>query len=148
LVYTSTPGGFSGKLCTFNKIVDVLNIGKQIEYWINTAKSDLDTAELLIRESRYIHGLFFCHLAIEKGFKAHVVKATGRIPPKSHNLIYLLDISKIEFTESNEDFLGILMKYQLEGRYPDYNPMIPAKEKVIEYMKKSKEILIWLERKL
>ena len=126
----------------------VINLGNQIEYWINTAKSDLDTAELLIRESRYIHGLFFCHLAIEKGLKAHVVKATGKIPPKSHNLIHLLDLSKIEFGESNEDFLGILMKYQLEGRYPDYNPVIPAKEKVFDYMNKTKEMLIWLERKL
>ena len=126
----------------------MINLGIQIEYWINTAKSDLDTAELLIRESRYIHGLFFCHLAIEKGLKAHVVKASGQIPPKSHNLIHLLDLSNIEFGESNEDFLGILMKYQLEGRYPDYNPVIPVKEKVLEYMNKSKEMLIWLERKL
>ncbi len=126
----------------------MLNIGKQIEYWIYTAKSDLDTAELLIRESRIIHGLFFCHLAIEKGLKAHVVKATGNIPPKSHNLIYLLDLSNIEFGESFEDFLGILMKYQLEGRYPDYNPVIPAKEKVLEYLNKTKEMLIWLERRL
>ncbi len=135
-------------MCIFNKIVGVLNIGKQIEYWINSAKSDLDTAELLIRESRYIHGLFFCHLSIEKELKAHVVKATGNIPPKSYNLIYLLDLSTLEIGESYEDFLGILMKYQLEGRYPDYNPVIPAKDKVLEYLSKTKEILIWLERKL
>ncbi len=128
--------------------MDVLDIGKQIEYWINTAKSDLDTAELLIRESRLIHGLFFCHLAIEKGLKAHVVKATGNIPPKSHNLIYLLDLSNIEFGERFENSLGILMKYQLEGRYPDYNPVIPAKDKVFEYLNKTKEMLIWIERKL
>jgi len=126
----------------------VLNIGKQIEYWINTAKSDLDTAELLIRESRYSHGLFFCHLTIEKGLKAHVVKTTDEIPPKSHNLIYLLELADIELDESDEDFLGILMKYQLEGRYPDYNPVIPTKEKVLEYLNLTKKMLIWLERKL
>ena len=126
----------------------MLNIGKQIEYWINTAKSDLDTAELLIRESRYSHGLFFCHLTIEKGLKAHVVKTTGEIPPNSHNLIYLLELADIELDESDEDFLGILMKYQLEGRYPDYNPVIPTKEKVLEYLNLTKKMLIWLERKL
>ena len=49
---------------------------KQIAYWIDTAKSDFDTADLLIRECRFLHGLFFCHLAIEKGTKAHVVKTT------------------------------------------------------------------------
>ncbi|MCK5136901.1 MAG: HEPN domain-containing protein [Bacteroidales bacterium] len=126
----------------------MINIGKQIEYWISTAKFDLDSAELLIRESRYSHGLFFCHLTIEKGLKAHVVKTTGEIPPKSHNLIYLLELADIELEESDEDFLGILMKYQLEGRYPDYNPVIPTKEKVLEYLNLTKKMLIWLERKL
>ena len=126
----------------------MINIGKQIEYWISTAKSDLDSAELLIRESKYSHGLFFCHLTIEKGLKAHVIKTTGEIPPKSHNLIYLLELADLELDESDEDFLGILMKYQLEGRYPDYNPVIPTKVKVQEYLNLTKKMLIWLERKL
>jgi len=126
----------------------VPNIGKQIEYWLNSAKSDLDTAELLIRESRYIHGLFFCHLAIEKALKAHVTKESSGIPPKTHNLVYLLDLTGLEFEEDFEDFLGILMKYQLEGRYPDHSPVIPAKERVYEYLNKTKEILTWIERKL
>lgn len=124
------------------------NIGKQIEYWINSAKSDLDTAELLIRETRYTHGLFFCHLAIEKVLKAHVVKTTGQVPPKTHNLIYLLDITNLEFEEKDEEFLGILMKYQLEGRYPDYNPVVPAAEKVSDYLNVTKKLLTWIERKL
>jgi HEPN domain-containing protein len=126
----------------------VSNTGKQIEYWISSAKSDLDTAELLIRESKFVHGLFFCHLAIEKVLKAHVIKDTGEIPPKTHNLVYLLDLTKIDFDEGYEDFLGILMKYQLEGRYPDYNPILPAKEKVFEYLNKTKKMLTWIERKL
>jgi len=126
----------------------VLNIEKQLEYWISSAKSDLEAAELLIRESRYIQGLFFCHLVIEKALKAHVVKVTGQIPPKTHNLIYLLELSDIDIGDNNEDLLGILMKYQLEGRYPDYNSVIPTKEKVSEYFNRTKELLTWIERKL
>ena len=91
----------------------MFDVGKQIEYWINSAKSDLDTAELLIRESRYTHGLFFCHLVIEKALKAHLTKETSEIPPKTHNLIYLLDLTSLEPEKDYEDFLGILMKFQL-----------------------------------
>lgn len=40
------------------------------------------------------------------------------------------------------------MKYQLEGRYPDYNPKIPSKENVLQYFEKTKEIFIWLKNKL
>ncbi len=57
-------------------------------------------------------------------------------------------VLNIEIEDSYEDFLGILMKYQLEGRYPDYNPVLPTKEKVIEYLNKTKEMLTWIERKL
>ncbi len=91
------PGLFFEKNSIFSKTVIVPNIGKQIEYWIISARSDLDTAKLLIRKARYVHGLFFCHLAIENALKAHVTKETGEIPPKTHNLIYLLDLSNLEF---------------------------------------------------
>lgn len=66
----------------------MLNIQKQIEYWISNAESDLETAKLLISNNKILHGLFFCHLVIEKALKAHVTKDTNEVPPKSHNLIY------------------------------------------------------------
>lgn len=67
----------------------MVDIKKQIEYWAKGAEDDLLTAELLIREKRILHGLFFCHLVIEKAVKAHLVKTSGEIAPRSHNLIYL-----------------------------------------------------------
>ena len=67
-----------------------MDIQKQIEYWIKTAEDDLVSAGLLIQNERYLHGLFFCHLCIEKSIKAHVVKETNQIPPKLHNLSFLL----------------------------------------------------------
>jgi HEPN domain-containing protein len=95
-----------------------------------------------------LHGLFFCHLVIEKAIKAHFVKRKNEIAPKSHNLIFLSEKAKIEFENENDIFLGILMKYQLQGRYPDYNPVIPDKKKVQNYFNKTKELLQWLKKKL
>ncbi len=40
------------------------------------------------------------------------------------------------------------MKYQLEGRYPDYSPLIPSKEKINDYLSKTKDLLLWLTQKL
>jgi len=98
---------------------------KQIEYWVQGADSDIDTAGILIEKKKYLHGLFFCHLAIEKIIRAHVIKTTNQIPPKSHNLFRLLEITGVEITDENAEFLGILMKYQLEGRYPFYMVVMP-----------------------
>ena len=100
----------------------MIDLNKQIQYWTEGAEEDLLTAELLIREKRFLHGLFFCHLVIEKAIKAHVVKASKDFAPRSHNLIYLSEKANLVFDNETEIFLGILMKYQLHGRYPDYKP--------------------------
>jgi len=125
-----------------------MDIKKQIDYWTKGAENDLMTADLLIREKRILHGLFFCHLVIEKVIKAHVVKTSGEVAPRSHNLIYLSEKTDLEFDDETEIFLGILMKYQLQGRYPDYNPVLPDILKVNEYFEKTKTLLKWLKERL
>ena len=126
----------------------MIDIKKQIDYWINGAEDDLKTADLLIREKRILHGLFFCHLVIEKAIKAHVVKTSGEVAPRSHNLIYLTEKTVLELDNETEIFLGILMKYQLQGRYPDYNPVLPDITKVNEYFEKTNTLLKWLKERL
>ena len=126
----------------------MINIKKQIEYWINGAEDDLITAGILFREKRILHGLFLCHLVIEKAIKAHVVKSSEEVAPRSHNLIYLTEKTELELDNDTEIFLGILMKYQLQGRYPDYNPVLPDVIKVKEYFEKTKTLLKWLKEKL
>ena len=56
--------------------------------------------------------------------------------------------TELDFEDSTQLFLGILMKYQLQGRYPDYNPVLPDQIKVNEYFNKTKELLQWLKMKL
>ncbi|MEA1878317.1 MAG: HEPN domain-containing protein [Bacteroidota bacterium] len=126
----------------------MININKQIEYWTKGANDDLLTAELLIREKRILHGLFFCHLVIEKAIKAHVVETSGEVAPRSHNLIYLSEKTDLVFDNETEIFMGILMKYQLQGRYPDYDPVLPDIFKVNEYFEKTRTLLQWLKEKL
>lgn len=112
----------------------MINEQKQIEYWIDGATDDLLTAEVLIEKMRILHGLFFCHLVIEKGLKALYVKKHKHVAPRSHNLFFLLEETALDMPENDEIFLGILMKYQLQGRYPDYNPVLPGSEAVKEYL--------------
>ncbi len=116
----------------------MINVQKQIDYWIEGADDDIITADLLIREKRILHGLFFCHLVIEKAIKAHYVKTKCEVAPRSHNLIYLFENSGLAYDDDTQIFLGILMKYQLQGRYPDYNPVLPDLDRVQEYFERTK----------
>lgn len=51
----------------------MIDIKKQIKYWITGAFVDLESARILVEKNRLLHGLFFCHLVLEKAIKAHVV---------------------------------------------------------------------------
>jgi len=126
----------------------MIDIHKQVEYWKSGAFDDLETAKILIESNRLLHGLFFCHLSIEKIIKAHVVKNTGDLAPRSHNLIYLSEKANLVFEQDDEILLGILMKYQLQGRYPDYNPGVPERTKANDYLTNTEKILLWLKEKL
>ncbi len=126
----------------------MINLQKQIDYWVNGAMEDLETAKILIERKRVLHGLFFCHLVIEKILKAHVVKNSQEVAPRTHNLIHLLEKTHLELSENEEIFLGILMKYQLQGRYPDYNPIIPDEIIIQNYLKQTENLFQWLKKKL
>jgi HEPN domain-containing protein len=126
----------------------MIDLQKQIDYWINGAQDDLLSADILIQKKRNLHGLFFCHLAIEKALKAHYVKTLGDVPPRTHNLIYLTENAGIILNDDQQIFLGILMKYQLQGRYPDYSPVLPDQGVVKMYFVKTGELFQWLKMKL
>jgi HEPN domain-containing protein len=128
--------------------MSTFNLERQIEYWKNLSQADIITAEILIEKRRFLHGLFFCNLTIEKAMKAHFVKRNLKLAPKTHNLLYLVDNTDLVLEESMMEFLGILLKYQLEGRYPENEIDSPAKEVSENYLKQTKELLGWLIQKL
>lgn len=122
---------------------------KYIKYWIEGAESDLNSAEILINNKKYLHGLFFCHLTIEKAAKALWVKDKSAFPPKTHNIIYLVEnLQFLEITEEQMVFLSLLMKYQLEGRYPEYYPNTPIIDDVLNIFQKTKVLFQCLKEKL
>lgn len=125
----------------------MINVARHIDYWILGAEDDFKSARILIEQNRLLHGLFFCHLVIEKAIKAHVVKTTKEVAPRSHNLIFLSEKANLIFDEDDDIFLGILMKYQLQGRYP-YNPNVPDISKAKDYLSRTEKILEWLSKKL
>jgi len=91
---------------------------KDILYWINLSKYDIDTAKAMLASRRYLYVLFTCQQAIEKMLKALVVKNTGSFPPKIHDLVKLLTIAGIEAPDEQKEFLAKLNYYYLETRYP------------------------------
>jgi HEPN domain-containing protein len=74
-----------------------VNIDEHIDYWIDTAEDDLETAESLLQNGYYTWSLFIGHLVLEKILKANWVKFNQNSNhPRIHNLLKLAQESGIE----------------------------------------------------
>ena len=94
---------------------------EHIDYWVETASKDWVVVQQLFDAKSYVHALFWVHLVLEKLCKAHWVKDNiANTPPKTHNLIVILENTKLQITDEDVDFFRAMNQFQLEGRYPDY----------------------------
>jgi HEPN domain-containing protein len=76
----------------------------------------------LFKIKRYSDSLFYGNIVLEKILKAHVVKNTKKEAPKTHDLLYLVKLSKLDSALSEEDLdtLDLVNIFNIRARYPDY----------------------------
>ena len=116
---------------------------QHVAYWVDTAEDDWGAVDAMFIADYYQHCLFWAHLVLEKLAKALWVKThQENIPPKVHNITWLLEESNIDLGEEMMKFLEDFNKFQLAGRYPDYTNKIQkmcTKEFTSEKIEKVKE---------
>lgn len=123
-----------------------------IKYWVQTANQDWKTVGNLLKTKDYVPSLFFAHLHLEKICKAiWISKNNGNHPPRIHNLVFLLNGAKIQYSPEQLDFMLIMNNFQLEGRYPDYKMKlyrIYKKSNTEVILSQVKELSKWLQKQL
>jgi HEPN domain-containing protein len=126
------------------------DVEKEIVYWRDVSIRDLQFAGRLIeyKEEEILYCFFYLHLAIEKALKAHIVKRTKNLPPKTHNLLVLAEIGEVQMSREQIDFCGRINRYNIEARYPNLAVPAPTLEKAKEYFEQTKELLEWLINQL
>lgn len=129
-------------------VFNYMNENEIIKNWSDASKQDLETAEILFENKKYHHALFFCHLSIEKYFKAIIVKATKKAPPLIHDLVRLAEKTDIKLTNKIKNELADISAFNIQARYDDYKLSFYKKANkrfTAKYLKITKEILIWLK---
>jgi len=120
---------------------------QHINYWLESAEHDLDTAQTLFDSGKYDWCLFISHLVLEKLLKAIFVKNNeNKIPPKIHNLVRLAQAAKADLDEEQLLFLNEVNDFNLEVRYPEYKNefyKICTKDFTKGYFIKIKEFYKW-----
>lgn len=122
-------------------------VEKETSNWLETSEYDLNTAQHMLKAGRYIYVIFMCHLSIEKMFKAIVNEETGVLPPKTHDLVYLLSLAKLKPPQHLLDFIGKITGASIVTRYPkELSKLIEAYPEDVakEYLEGTKEVLQWL----
>ena len=94
---------------------------EHIKYWLEQSADDWEAVDILLKGKKNLQSLFFAHLVIEKLCKAIWIKHNqNNIPPKTHNLMFLLSQTPLKLSDEQNEFLLNLNRFQLEGRYPEY----------------------------
>jgi HEPN domain-containing protein len=119
-------------------------MNERIQYWIDMAEYDLETARVMMAGKRYLYVGFMCHQVIEKMLKGFYVSQKKENPPYTHNLSLLAHQGGLndKMTEGQRDFLDTLEPLNVEARYPTH------KEQLIRSLneEKCKDILLNTER--
>jgi len=118
------------------------------QHWMEQAEYDLETARAMLRSGRYLYVLFCCQQAIEKALKSLIVKKTGELPPRLHDLMKLAKAADIKPADLQIVFLRELSAYYIQSRYPEeIEDMSQQTTRTIasDALKKTEELLQWLK---
>ena len=129
--------------------VTMVPMGKSHEEWLRQADYDMDTAEFMLKGGRSFYAAFMCHLAIEKAVKGLYQWRLRKVPPKVHNLVFLIRRVGIRPPEGVDMLMARLSEAQIATRYPEDLASVQAdygEDAVREVIAQSKEVLKWIKQ--
>ncbi len=126
---------------------------ERIEYWLDIAKYDLDTAKAMLESKRYLYLGFMCHQVVEKSVKAYYWYVNNSEPPYIHNLLTLSKISGLVnlLDEGKKELINELIPLNIQARYPEDKLALLKSlnyNKSRSLLKRTKEFYEWIEKLL
>lgn len=117
--------------------------------WLRQAEYDLETAQFMISGQRYFYAVFMCHLAVEKALKGLYQNKLQDVPPKTHNLIYLLDKNGVRPAEPMGKFIARLSEANIAALYPEDLDLLQARytaSVAVKMVEQTKEVFEWIKK--
>jgi HEPN domain-containing protein len=127
-----------------------IDIDKIYQHWISSSDYDYNTMIHLFESKDYSWALFLGHIVIEKLIKASVVKYKNNHAPFIHDLSKLADMSDLQFSEEQLDWLDTITTFNLNARYDTYKQAFYRKctfEFTEEWINKIQKLRTWIKNK-
>ncbi len=120
-----------------------MNDKDRINYWVDLAKYDMETAKAMLVTKRFLYVGFMCHQAIEKILKAYFVYIIKGNPIHTHRLTFLTEKTGLEneLNDEQKDFIDEIEPLNIEARYPTY------KEKLLKRMNKKNANQLYIKQR-
>jgi len=125
-----------------------LNKSRKIEYWLDIAQYDMDTARAMHENGRYLYAVFMCQQATEKILKANYIQKFDNEAPMTHNIIYLANLLDMKLSPEQNETVSTLTAYYIEGRYPSYKKKLSIlvdSNKSYTLLKQTEVLFQWLK---
>ena len=97
---------------------------------------------------RYFYTVFMCHLSIEKALKGLYYEKLREVPPRTHNLISLVNEIEIKLPEDEGRFVVKINSASIVTRYPEDLEELKkqyTKDVVEDIHKKSRKVIKWIK---
>lgn len=125
-------------------------MNEKIQYWIDIAEYDLETARVMLEGRRFLYVGFMCHQVIEKALKGYYVHLYNTTPPYTHNLIHLVKQNKIydKISAAQKMIINTLEPLNTDARYPVFKEKLLkmlSYEKCRELIHETEELFIWIK---
>jgi HEPN domain-containing protein len=125
----------------------------KIEYWMELATYDFETAKAMLRTERYLYVGFMAHQVVEKSLKALYWKRTASEPPYTHDLWKLIRNMNLalEVSDGLSDLIDQLQPLNIEARYPqDRERLISylSRERCVALIGQVERMMAWIQSKL
>jgi len=131
-----------------------MTTNEKVNYWIDLADYDIETASVNLDGGRFLYVGFMCHQAVEKALKAVITQVTaGGVPPKIHNLPILSEKALLDdkMNEGQLDLIRELNPLNIEARYPEYKEKLMqtlSKEYCKKIIERTADLLCWIKKQL
>ncbi len=124
-------------------------MNEEVLAWVRSAENDIKSAETLLASSIYYLTVFCSHQAAEKILKALWLDQKQELPPRTHNLVYL--VTELGGAERERQAAAdltpefIVSRYPMDGITPE---SIYDNASAKRHLEESRLIFEWAKRRL
>lgn len=127
-------------------------MNNKVQYWMDLAEYDIETARAMLQTGRYLYVGFMCHQTIEKALKA-IIARNGDFPPKIHGLMKLSQLALVyeKMNDTYKDLMDTLDPLNIAARYPEQKDKLSSTltlERCKIIIKETEDLLCWIQQQL